>query len=415
MASTLPSTSDCCTPCDGTVEVAVPGSKGDAGTNGTNGADGTNAFTTTTASFIMPDEGENVTVTVLNSSWAVVGQNVFVQTAGTMQVVSKPDATSVELQNLEDTASGFYPANAAFTTEIASGVQIGPGGIQGASGSDAGSGAPSDAAYWVRTADGDLSNETDMSSLATGLVRNTTATGVPTIVTEGTADTNQAPVDQAAGMTSGRAVFATASGIETKTDTAAADAILPTTTKGDIIVHDGTNNIRLAVGSTNGEALVADSGEASGLKWGVPSAVFFQANRNGTDQSITNGSTQKIQFNNEEEDSGSYYDPTTNYRFTPLVAGIYKVTLHVTYTSAIAANSRFMAAIYKNGSQVAIGNNSGTTFDVTYPPFITVTQMVRLNGSTDYIEAYTKHDDTSSRDLLGGTDESWFEANKIGS
>ncbi len=54
------------------------------------------------------------------------------------------------------------------------------------------------------------------------------------------------------------------------TATAAFDALAPTTTKGDVIVHNGTDNIRLAVG-TNGQALVADSAEASGLKWATVS------------------------------------------------------------------------------------------------------------------------------------------------
>lgn len=38
------------------------------------------------------------------------------------------------------------------------------------------------------------------------------------------------------------------------------------TTKGDITTHDGSSDVRLAVG-TDGQQLVADSGEASGLAW----------------------------------------------------------------------------------------------------------------------------------------------------
>lgn len=38
------------------------------------------------------------------------------------------------------------------------------------------------------------------------------------------------------------------------------------TTKGDILVHDGSNIVRLAVGS-NGQALTAQSGQPSGLQW----------------------------------------------------------------------------------------------------------------------------------------------------
>ena len=49
--------------------------------------------------------------------------------------------------------------------------------------------------------------------------------------------------------------------------TAAFDALAPTTTKGDIIVHNGTDNIRVPVGATNGHVLTVDSAEASGVKW----------------------------------------------------------------------------------------------------------------------------------------------------
>lgn len=45
------------------------------------------------------------------------------------------------------------------------------------------------------------------------------------------------------------------------------DDVTPTTTKGDIIVENGSNAIRLAVGSTNGDSLEVDSAEATGIKW----------------------------------------------------------------------------------------------------------------------------------------------------
>ena len=55
------------------------------------------------------------------------------------------------------------------------------------------------------------------------------------------------------------------------TQTAAFDALAPTTTKGDLIVHDGTDNIRLAVGGTNGHVLTVDSTTATGLAWAAAS------------------------------------------------------------------------------------------------------------------------------------------------
>ena len=56
----------------------------------------------------------------------------------------------------------------------------------------AGGGAPADASYWVRTANATLSNETVMGALGTGLVINTTTTGVPSIYA-GASCTNQFP------------------------------------------------------------------------------------------------------------------------------------------------------------------------------------------------------------------------------
>jgi len=52
------------------------------------------------------------------------------------------------------------------------------------------------------------------------------------------------------------------------TPTDAFDALAPNTTKGDLIVHDGTDNIRVGVGSDN-TVLIADSAQASGVKWGL--------------------------------------------------------------------------------------------------------------------------------------------------
>lgn len=48
--------------------------------------------------------------------------------------------------------------------------------------------------------------------------------------------------------------------------TAAFDNLSPLATKGDLLTHDGTNNVRLPVGPDN-HMLVADSGQTEGVKW----------------------------------------------------------------------------------------------------------------------------------------------------
>lgn len=57
--------------------------------------------------------------------------------------------------------------------------------------------------------------------------------------------------------------------------TAAFNALSPITTKGDIITSNGTDNVRLGVG-TDGYIIVADSGQTTGLNW-IPNPSASQA------------------------------------------------------------------------------------------------------------------------------------------
>jgi len=87
-----------------------------------------NAFTTTTGTFTMPAVSSNVTVGVLTSEWTTPGAYVFITTAGFFKVISVPDSSSLELENLG------YPDNAVPTTVINSGQQVVPTGPRGAAG-----------------------------------------------------------------------------------------------------------------------------------------------------------------------------------------------------------------------------------------------------------------------------------------
>jgi len=75
------------------------------------------------------------------------------------------------------------------------------------------------------------------------------------------------PVDLTDGTNAVTGALAIANGGTGQTaQTAAFNALDPLTTKGDVIAHDGTNSIRVAVG-TNGQLLVADSAATPGLAW----------------------------------------------------------------------------------------------------------------------------------------------------
>jgi hypothetical protein len=91
--------------------------------------------------------------------------------------------------------------------------------------------------------------------------------GVPTFRTIVAADVptlNQNTTGTAANVTGTVAIANGGTGQTTQT--AAFDALAPTTTKGDLIVDNGTNNIRLGVGLDT-YVLTADSTVAAGVKW----------------------------------------------------------------------------------------------------------------------------------------------------
>ena len=111
---------------------------------------------------------------------------------------------------------------------------------RGGGGGSSSSGAPTDATYIVQTANASLANEQALGALATGLLLSTTGTGVVSIAAQGT--DYYAPGGTDVAIADG--------GTGQSTATAAFDALAPTTTTGDLIYHNGTDNIRLALGAT---------------------------------------------------------------------------------------------------------------------------------------------------------------------
>lgn len=89
-----------------------------------------------------------------------------------------------------------------------------------------------------------------------------------TKLADGTAD--HVLINNGTGVMSSEAQLAiTRGGTGAATATAAFDNLAPTTTKGDLVAHNGTDNIRVAVG-TDGQVLTANSANASGLGWSSP-------------------------------------------------------------------------------------------------------------------------------------------------
>lgn len=109
--------------------------------------------------------------------------------------------------------------------------------------------APYDATYLTLTTNGTLTNE------------RTIVVSSPLAFVDGGAGGNYTISLGTVGIANG--------GTGQTTQTAGFDALSPTTTKGDLIVHDGTDNVRQAAGANN-QLLTYDSAQANGVKatWG---------------------------------------------------------------------------------------------------------------------------------------------------
>lgn len=96
-------------------------------------------------------------------------------------------------------------------------------------------------------------------------------------------------------------------------------------------------------------------------------------------QTLPSTTYTKIQLQAEDFDTANCFDSTTNYRFTPTVAGYYQINGLVSINSSA---TQVVTAIYKNGSLYKYGGNLLATGSSI------VSLVMFLNGSTDYIELY---------------------------
>ena len=114
----------------------------------------------------------------------------------------------------------------------------------------------------------------------------------------------------------------------------------------------------------------------------------FHAFMSGNMESLSDAAAVKMQCNTERYDVTDVYDNSTNYRFTPGVAGKYFIYGGVLNTAD--ANSNMVESevyIYKNGSSIGKASFNYTS---NYSQLATPTiSIVDDANTTDYYELYS--------------------------
>jgi hypothetical protein len=151
-----------------------------------------------------------------------------------------------------------------------------------------------------------------------------------------------------------------------------------------VISCDTSGSITLsspAVAGSNTVTMPAASGVCM-VSGNMPA---FSAYAN-TIQTLTSGTFTKIILDTKQYDTNNNFDSTTNYRFTPTVAGYYQITGNLLLQSTTSI-TRVIGNFYKNG--VALTRFFDLSIsNTTAPYYINGTSLLYMNGSTDYLELY---------------------------
>jgi hypothetical protein len=155
---------------------------------------------------------------------------------------------------------------------------------------------------------------------------------------------------------------------------------------GDTITTESfyVSSVLNAIPATNNS--VQQTYLASGVAGTGPA---FGAYFSGSYTAITNGTWVKIPLNTEEFDTNNNFDSTTNYRFTPTVAGYYQINAAVLNDFSVAQFTSFLVAIYKNGAVYKQNNMISGTAMYNYGSQA-LSVLIYMNGTTDYLELYVQ-------------------------
>jgi len=176
---------------------------------------------------------------------------------------------------------------------------------------------------------------------------------------------------------------------------------------GTITTSSGSGTITLG---QSGETIDMSNATQTGVG-GANTPAFFAYM--SSDTNISNQTATKVQFNTEDLDTNNCYDNTTNYRFTPTVAGKYYIGTMLTQQGGTSELIESRIYIYKNGSVYSYSyqanQNNHSNYQTNYQSVI-----MDMNGTSDYVEsfAYISRGGSTSA-VLAHTRGTYFMGYKI--
>ena len=160
------------------------------------------------------------------------------------------------------------------------------------------------------------------------------------------------------------------------------------TVSGNVIIPNAGN---IGSASDTDALAISSAGVVTATQMPITPNPTFRAYRDSSDQSLSHNTATKVELNAETFDIGGYYDHSTNYRYTPLVQGYYQVNGSIQDISNTDVYD-IIVMVRKNGSTVSQGRIRyvGATNDDLFTTIVNCSDVIYLDGSSDYIELYAQ-------------------------
>jgi len=163
----------------------------------------------------------------------------------------------------------------------------------------------------------------------------------------------------------------------------------------NLVSADGASDLTVTFPATTGTAMVSGNMPA------------FSVYTNDSSGYFNNSTAAKVRFNVENFDTNNCYD-TSNYRFTPNVAGYYNFTCKI--LNNFGTPGQLILYLYKNGNTLAELHQ--TTIAQQANGFA-VSCLGYANGTSDYFEIYYYQDKGNGLGLYTGAHQTFWTGHMV--